>query len=227
MKKIIALILAVLMLVSMVACGNTNDNDVSNNGETTNNVAGNETNADSNAPEVAPSKSAVEVINGAIGKFCEVLAATFEMSAEDVKGSFVGGYFSDDETTITMGEAAKHPVNVQESVEALKTFSLMTDAEIAKIDDAATLYHMMNTNNFSASAMRVVDAGEVDAFANTMKSLIANNRWMCGFPERYLVVKVDTCVISVYGLTDNVNAFKTALTETYDNAVVVCDEAFA
>ncbi len=217
MKKIIALILAVLMLVSMVACGNTNDD-----------VTENTTNDTTEAPVVEPAKEAVEVLNGAVGKFCEVLAPVFEMPAEDVKGAFAGGYFSEDETTVKMGEAGKTPVDVEEAAATFKSVSLINDDAFAKLDDAAVFHHMMNMNSLAVSAMRVANAADVDTVANAMRESVGGNQvWICGTPERYLVVKVDNCVVSAYGLTDMVNAIKTALTETYDNAVVVCDEAFA
>ena len=216
MKKIIALTLAVLMLVSMVACGNTNDNN-----ETTDEIT-------TEAPVVVPAKAADEVLNGSLDKFCEILAPLFEVPAEDVKGAFAGGYFSDDETTIKMGEAGRTPVDVEDAVAALKTASLISDEAFAKLDDAAIFHHMMNMNTLSVSALRVADAADLDAVANAMRESVGGNQvWMCGFPERYLVITVDTCVISAYGNTDMVNAVKTAVTETYENAVVVCDEAFA
>ena len=231
MKKIIALIIAVLMLVSLVACGNTNDAqlDGTNNSNTTDTNASNSADESENngTADVADAKAAKEILDGALVKFSEVLAPAFDMPAEDIKSFFVGGYFSEDETTMAMGESGKHPLNVEESVEMLKSISLITDAELAKIDDAATLYHGMNTNNFSASSLRVANAGDVEAFANTMKELDSNNQWVCGFPEKYVIITIDTCVISAYGNTDMVNAVKTAVTEIYENAVVVCDEAFA
>ena len=217
MKKIIALILAVLMLVSMVACGNTND-DVKDT-----------TDADTTeAPVTEPAKAADEVLNGALGKFCEILAPLFEVPAEDVKGAFAGGYFSEDETTAKMGEAGKTPIDVEDAAATFKSVSLITDDAFAKLDDAAVFHHMMNMNTLAVASMRVANAADVDAVANAMRESVGGNQvWMCGFPERYVVITVDTCIISAYGNTDMINAVKTAVTETYENAVVVCDEAFA
>ncbi len=219
MKKIIALILAVLMLASMVACGNTNDdvNDTNTTDEPT-----------TDTPVVEPAKAADEVLNGALGKFCEILAPSFGVAAEEVKGSFAGGYFSDDETTTKFGEAGRTPVDVEDAAANFKTVSLISDEAFAKLDDAAVFHHMMNMNTLAVASMRVANAADVDTVANAMRESVGGNQiWMCGFPERYVVIKIDTCVISAYGLTDMVNAIKTAVTETYDNAVVVCDEAFA
>lgn len=217
MKKIIALILAVLMLISMVACGNTND-DVKDTSD-----------ADTTeTPATETAMAADELLNGALGKFCEILAPSFGVAAEEVKGSFAGGYFSDDETTTKFGEAGKTPVDVEDAAANFKTVSLISDDAFAKLDDAAVFHHMMNMNTLAVSSMRVANAADVDAVANAMRESVGGNQvWMCGFPERYVVIKVDTLVISAYGLTDMVNAIKTAVVETYDNAVVVCDEAFA
>ena len=217
MKKIIALTLAALMLVSMVACGNTN-NDVN---DTTDEIT-------TEAPVVAPAKAPEELLNGMVGRFCEILSPIFEAPAEDVKGAFAGGYFSDDETTIKSGEAGRTPVDVEDAAAALKTASLISDEAFAKLDDAAIFHHMMNMNTLSVAALRVADAADLDSVANAMRESVGGNQiWMCGFPEKYLVITVDTCVISAYGNAQMVDAIKTAVTETYENAVVVCDEAFA
>ena len=219
MKKIIALTLAALMLVFCVACGNTND-DVKDTDVTTDEIT-------TEADVVEPAKTAEEVLNAVTGKFYETLAPIFGAPVDDVKGVFVGGYFSDDETTMKSSEAGKTPVDVEDAAASFKTASLISDDAFAKLDDAAVFHHMMNMNTFSASAMRVANAADVEAVAKSMEESVGGNPvWMCGQPERYLVVTVDTCVISVYGLTDYVNSIKTAITETYENAVVVADGAF-
>lgn len=220
MKKIIALTLAALMLVFCVACGNTND-DVKDTDVTTDEIT-------TEADVVEPAKTSEEVLNGALNKFYEALSPAFEMPADDIKGMFVGGYISEDETTSKTGEAGKTPLDVEDAAALFNTVSLIKEDALAKLDDAAVFHHMMNMNTFAASAMRVANAGDVEAVANSMREAIGGNQiWMCGFPEKYIVITVDTCVISAYGNTAAVDAIKTAVTATYDNAVVVCDEVIA
>ena len=229
MKKIIALILAGLMILTLAACNNTQTDDEKDTtaNDTTENDVVDSGNNDTETDATEPSKAADEILNGTFGKFCEVLSPIFDVPAEDVKDNFVGGYFSEDESTSKMGEAGRTPVDVEDAALTFKSVSLISDDAFAKIDDAAVFHHMMNMNNLAVASMRVANAADVEAVSNAMKESIGNNQWICGFPERYLVITVDNFVISAYGNTDMVNAVKTAVTETYDNAVVVCDEPIA
>ena len=219
MKKIIAFMLAALMLVSCVACGVAND-DVKDTELTTE--------ATTEAVVEEPAKAADEVLNAALDKFYTALEPAFDMTADEIKGAFVGGYFSDDETTATASVAGKTPVDVEDAKATFMSVSLITEDAFAKLDDAAVLHHMMNMNTFACSSMRVANAADVESVAASMRDSIGGNTmWMCGFPEKYVVITVDTCVISAYGNTAIIDAIKTAVTETYENAVVVCDEVIA
>lgn len=223
MKKIIALVLTMLMLVALVACGNETPD------ETTPEVTTPEvTTPEVTTPDAEPAKGADEMFNATVDKFFDVLAPIFEMPAEDIKYMFVGGYFSETEGTNTQGVAGKTPLDVEAAATTFKTVSLITDDSFAKLEDAAVFHHMMNMNTLAVSSMRVANASDVESVANSLKDSVGGNEvWTCGFPERYVVITVDTYVISAYGNADMVNAIKTAVTETYTNAVVVADEAFA
>ena len=218
MKKIIALILAALMLVFCVACGNTND-DVKDTDVTTDEIT-------TEAGVVEPAKPATEVFNAALDAFYAKLAPLFEMDAADVASAFMGGYFSDsEEPTYLQGAAAKTPVDVEDATAMLAANSFVTEDVLAKIDDAAIFGHAMNVPTLTMSIVHVVNASDVDAIASTMRDNIGGNEvWMCGFPEKYIVIKLDDYVISGYGKVDMIDNLKAAFTETYENAVVVCDE---
>ena len=84
---------------------------------------------------------------------------------------------------------------------------------------------MMNMNNGTFSAFELKDASEAQAIADALKEAITGNMWMCGFPERYLIVNIDGVVISAFGIGDATNALKDAIAEKYENAVVLYDEA--
>lgn len=207
MKKFIMIIFAAVMLLSMASCGKTKD--------------------DVNPDDNEPAKGADEMINDCLGKFYETLEPLFEMEAEAIKGNFVGGYFSEDETTNKNGEAGRTPVDAEDAAVTFKTVSLITEDSFSKLEDAALFHHMMNTNTLAVSSMRVASAADVESVANSFRESVGGNQiWVCGVPERYAVITIDTYVISVYGNADMVNAVKNAVTDTYATAVVVCDEAF-
>ena len=73
-----------------------------------------------------------------------------------------------------------------------------------------------------------IDSSIADTVASAMRENIGGaEEWMCGFPEKYIVIKVDDYVVSGYGKVDMIDNLKAAFTETYTNAVVVCDEVIA
>ena len=69
-------------------------------------------------------------------------------------------------------------------------------------DDAATLQHMMNTNTFSSAAAKLKDASRAEEFAEAYKTAVQEQQWMCGFPDKVVVISVDDYVIMAYGAED-------------------------
>ena len=92
------------------------------------------------------------------------------------------------------------------------------------IDDAASLTHMMNANTFTCGALRLTDAGKLDEAAKEIRDYIMAKQWMCGFPDKLIVVSVDNYLISCFGAEDLVNTFRDKLQAAYSGAVVITDE---
>ena len=95
------------------------------------------------------------------------------------------------------------------------------------IDSAASLVHMMNLNTFTCGAFHVADANNVARLADDLRTTIQAKRWMCGFPDKLVIVTVGQSVLSVYGNEELVNTFRDKLTAAYPAASVVYDEAIA
>lgn len=72
-------------------------------------------------------------------------------------------------------------------------------------DDAATLQHMMNTNTFSSAAAKLKDPSAAEEFAEAYKTAVQGQQWMCGFPDKVVVISVDDYVIMAYGYEDILN----------------------
>lgn len=150
----------------------------------------------------------------------EVLDTVWNGIADDQKFDVGGG----DADNMTDGAPGRYSV---EDGEALY-YSLAFPAEsVSLIDDAASLMHMMNANSFTAGAYHLTDSADADTLASALKDSIANRQWMCGFPDKFIVVTLGSFVVSCYGLEDNVNNFRDSLTTAYADAVIVCDEAIA
>ena len=93
------------------------------------------------------------------------------------------------------------------------------------IDSAASLVHMMNLNTFTCGAFHVADANNVARLADDLRTTIQATRWMCGFPDKLVIVTVGQSVFSVYGNEELVNTFRDKLLASYPTAAAVYDEA--
>ena len=108
--------------------------------------------------------------------------------------------------------------------EGLTATLLVPADQVANIDEAASLVHGMNLNNFTFGAYHVT--GDVNAFVEAMHNAIANNQWMCGFPEKMIIAVVDgNYVVAGFGINDAVTPFETAFTATYPDAEMKYNEA--
>ena len=190
MKKIIAITLALVMLMSFAACGNKATNGNATEGNT-------ETNA------------------SAYANAAELLATVFAAYAEDQKFSVVGG----DET-----HAANAPAEYDYTLaDELNVVAQFPTSQSEKIEGAATAIREMNANQFTCAAYLLKADADATEFAAEFKTALDNARWMCGFPEKYVVIKADSYVVTAYGLADFIEYFKTTATENLTGAEVVAE----
>ena len=190
MKKLTALLLAVAMVFTCVACGN------SGNGGS------------------AEIKDATELLSNSWAKYMETVS-------EDYQFPVGGGNFE----TIVMDNAAKYDLTVEYAEESLvASFCIPTEA-IAMTDDVATVMNMMMANNFSAAAYHVTDSANVEKVVSGIKDATLNNQWMCGFPDKLIIVTVNgDYVVSAFGNGEVIDYFKAAITTVYGDAAVVTVE---
>lgn len=92
------------------------------------------------------------------------------------------------------------------------------------IDSAASLVHMMNLNTFTCGAFHVADTNNVARLADDLRTTIQAKRWMCGFPDKLVIVTVGQSVLSVYGNEELVNTFRDKLAEAYPDTVIVSED---
>ena len=130
-----------------------------------------------------------------------------------------------------MGGDSEHPVDSApgsfdigntDNLSYLLTFPA-EDASL--IDGAASLVHMMNMNTFTCGAFHAVSTSDMTTLADDLHTAIQNKRWMCGFPDKLVIVTLDQYVVSMYGNEDLVNTFCDKLFASYSAAAVVYDEA--
>ena len=203
MKKFLALLLVSLLALSLAACGGNKTPDTSTDPANTSDNA-----SDSN--------EATPVAKDAL----EILTTVWNSYKEDDKFAIVGGDYS--EENMKDGEPGKFGL---EDASVLDNTVAFPAASVDKIDDAAAIRHMMNANTFTCGAYHVKDANEVTNVVSEIKDNIKNRHWMCGFPEKVVIVTVGDYVVALFGAEDLVNVFTANLTAAYNTAETVCNES--
>lgn len=139
--------------------------------------------------------------------------------------------YSDEEKFPAAGGDSEHAVDgAPGSFDASNADSLSYQLtfpadDASLIDSAASLVHMMNLNTFTCGAFHVADANNVARLADDLRTTIQAKHWMCGFPDKLVIVTVGQSVLSVYGNEELVNTFRDKLLTSYSAATAVYDEA--
>lgn len=175
-------------------------------------ACGNEKPAETTAPtEVqVPETSALEILENVWAKYAEdekfaVIGGNMESPVDNAPGNYDMAY-----------------------AEGLTWNLLVPEAELAKVDQAATMIHMMNANTFTCGVVHLTEGTDVAAFASAMRDAIQGNMWMCGFPETLLVAAVyGEYVVIAFGVNDAMNPFMTHFAEAYAGAETLYNEAIA
>lgn len=148
----------------------------------------------------------------------EVLTKAWEGLPEDEKFPAAGG----DMTTPVDNAPGKFDVSDTDNLSYMLSFP----AESADlIDSAASLTHMMNMNTFSCGAYHLKNAADAATLAQALRDSIQSRQWMCGFPDKLVVITINEVVVSMYGHEDLINAFRDQITGAYTAAVINYDEA--
>ena len=143
-----------------------------------------------------------------------ILNAIWNTYSDEEKFPAAGG---DSEHAVD-GAPGSFDVSNADSLSYLLTFPA---DDVSLIDSAASLVHMMNLNTFTCGAFHVADANNVARLADDLRTTIQAKRWMCGFPDKLVIVTVGQSVLSVYGNEELVNTFRDKLLASYSAAAAV------
>lgn len=159
-------------------------------------------------------------IKDATGLLTEVWTDYTKTAGEDLQFPVGGGNLENFELVV-MDAPGKCDVSLVDAKEALSvSFCIPTDA-IDMTDDVANVMNMMMANNFSSAAYHVADKANVETVIAGIKDATLNNQWMCGFPEKLIIVTVNgEYVVSAFGNGQVIDAFKTSITNVYGDAAV-------
>lgn len=194
MKKILALLLAAVMVLSLAAC-----TDKGSEGGATS-----PSGAQTNQP-----KSALEILEKVWSKY-----------STDEKFPATGG----SEKHMKEDKPGKFDVSDAEALDFELGFP---KAQASEIDDAASLMHMLNENNFSCGVYHVKDSGNAEALAGKIKENILARQWLCGFPEKLVILTVGDYIVSVFGAGELTDTFVAKLSTEYSSAKQLFDVPIA
>lgn len=248
MKKLLPVVLVVTMSLFLVACGcgrndnnlmeSTTDNNQSStntNGinsstdnsstqfESQNNTQGNsnlnnnqgELNQNNNGIGNSNNGNSVSGNNGTnngtgvfgTGSTAEILDAVW--------GSYnTNDLFSGERSSLDLSDT-----------ETLNTMVGFPESSVSMIEEAELLMHGMNANTFTCGGFRVSDSANVRAVAESIRDNVMTRQWMCGFPDRLLILQVDdNYIFSAFGKTEAMSTFESYFMKGYPDTVVLYDE---
>lgn len=186
MKRILAVLMAAVLMLSLAACG---------------------TNGGGNTESTITSP-------------LEILDTVWAAYPEAEKFAVAGGDMT--EENMNMEGPGVYGLEDTEALDATLGFPA---ASVSKIDSAASVMHMMNANTFTCGAYHLVNADEKDALVSELKENIMNRQWMCGFPDKLIIISVEDYLVAYFGNGEIVDTFTTTLTTAYTQATVVCEES--
>ena len=150
-----------------------------------------------------------------------VLESIWALYGEDEKFAVIGGNM---EAPVD-GAPGNYDMAYAENL----TWNLLVPADqLANIDEAATMIHMMNANTFTCGVVHLTEGTDAAAFAQVMRDAIQGNMWMCGFPETLTVAVIGgEYVLIAFGVNDAMNPFMTHFGEAFTDANILFNEAVA
>ena len=155
-----------MLAMCFVACGKTEDPNTDDKTD------------DKNETVEPAYKSALELLNTIFNGY----NAT---ATEETKLYVVGGNMFNFETCNPEGPAEFVALANTDYTENLG----IAEADVEKIDGAASMHNMMNANMFTSYVIHVKADADIDALAESLKTSILARHWMCGSPDKLVIAK--------------------------------------
>ena len=223
MKKLIAILLALVLVLSFAACANNDTKEPENNDETVDNQTENNEQPDTNEPENNETENNDEPESNdepvAADAPVDVLKNIWAKYGEEEKFSIMGG---------NPEAGAMEPAVWASEYKENLTYTTNIPADLlANVAETATMIHMMNANTFTGAAYKLAEGVDAAAFAQSLRDGIMATQWMCGFPETLIIAVIGNVVLAAYGVNDAMTPFSGHLTEAYADAQIVVNEPIA
>jgi len=147
----------------------------------------------------------------------EVLNEVVKVYGEDELFAMYGG----NQENAVMDAPGSFDISKTQELEYTLGFPL---DQLDKVEDAASMVHMMNANTFTGAVYHLKEGEDMDAFAEAVKSCILAKQWVCGQPETLVVINVDgRYVITAYGVAELIEVFKGHALSALEGAQVITE----
>lgn len=140
--------------------------------------------------------------------------------------------YGENERFAVYGGTVEHAVNDAPgdldlgNTEELTSKYLLPQAQIDNVSDGASLVHMMNNNIFTAAVFRLTSGAEGQTFAKAWRDAIHQNRWICGQPEKLLMLSIDEShILMAFGSGDAMAQFEGKAMTAFPNSKTLYSEA--
>ncbi len=148
-----------------------------------------------------------------------LLTTIWDSYGEDERFFAMGGDFSEG----NMVDGAPGVYGIENAEMLDQSLGLPADSA-SMIDGAASLVHAMNANTFTCGAFHVTEPDNLSAVADSLKDNILQRQWMCGFPDKLIVITVGDYVISAFGDEEIIDTFKNKTMSAYGSAKLVYEK---
>lgn len=197
MKKSIVLIMAGVMAFSMTGC------------------SGGDSSADQNETSAVTEITVQNLADTPL----DILNTVWDSYSESEKFPAAGGDFSEENNNME-GPG----VYGTEDAEGIESLFGLPAASVSKIESAASLMHMMNANTFTCAAFRVKDGEDVSAIVSEIKDTLTVRDWLCGFPDKLVIITGGSDVIAFFGKNEPVDTFRDKILESFSDAEIAIEE---
>ena len=108
--------------------------------------------------------------------------------------------------------------------EELTTRYMLPEDQLQKVEQGASLVHLMNNNIFTAAVFRVKE--DVQNLAKSWRAGIQETRWICGQPDRLIMAQpVEGFLLMAFGSQDAMASFRSKLIAAFPAAQILYEEA--
>lgn len=205
MKKLLALTLACVMLLALVACGNTQppvDDPADTTAPTT-----------TKAPD-EPAKPAVTYTP------YSALNEIWNTFPSDEKLPAMGLDYA------TQDAPGVIDITTEDGLSVLLNVCMFPEANANLVKSAAGLMDMRMPSAFYCAAYQFEDEATADAMVEPIKNAVLGAHFMCGHPEVLVVLKAPgNIIMSFFGFTDSINVIVSAAQDGLSGVEVLLNQS--